>query len=109
MLCDCRMRSNPGNIASQPCIASVEERHPHRMCVGGSIPSAWVTEDMRMNGLKDYQPQTEALQNFEIDVSKEAVYKYALEKFGRIPQNFIERDFARNCKVMEESRKAFDK
>ena len=31
-----------------PCIASVEERHPHRMCVGGSIPSAWVTEDMRM-------------------------------------------------------------
>ena len=23
--------------------------------------------------------------------------------------NFIERDFARNCKVMEESRKAFDK
>lgn len=54
-----------------------------------------------MNGLKDYQPQTEVLQNFEIDVSKEAVDKYALEKFGRIPQNFIERDFARNCKVME--------
>lgn len=31
-----------------PCIAPVAERHPHRMCVGGSIPSAWVTEDMRM-------------------------------------------------------------
>ena len=88
-----------------PCIASVEERHPHRMCVGGSIPSAWVTEDMRMNGLKDYQPQTEALRNFGIDVSKEAVDKYALENFGRIPQSFIERDFARNCKVMEESRR----
>lgn len=88
-----------------PCIASVVEQHPHRMCVGGSIPSAWVTEDMRMNGLKDYQPQTEALRNFSIDVSKKAVEKYALENFGRIPQSFIERDFARNCKVMEESRR----
>lgn len=58
-----------------------------------------------MNGSKDYQQQTEALQNFGIDVSREAVEKYALEKFGRIPQNFIERDFARNCKVMEESRR----
>nr|DAI07208.1 MAG TPA: hypothetical protein [Bacteriophage sp.] len=55
--------------------------------------------------LSDYQPQTEALRNFSIDVSKEAVEKYALEKFGRIPQSFIERDFARNCKVMEESRR----
>ena len=88
-----------------PCIASVEERHPHRMCVGGSIPSAWVTEDLMMNKLKDYQPQTEALRNFSIDVSKKAVEKYALENFGRIPQSFIERDFARNCKVMEESRR----
>ena len=88
-----------------PCIDSVEEQHPHRMCVGGSIPSAWVTEDMRMNGLKDYQPQTEALQNFGIDVSKEAVDKYALENFGRIPQSFIERNFARGCKVTEESRR----
>lgn len=88
-----------------PCIASVEERHPHRMCVGGSIPSAWVTEDLMMNKLKDYQPQTEALRNFSIDVSKKAVEKYALENFGSIPQSFIERDFARNCKVMEESRR----
>ena len=75
------------------------------MCVGGSIPSAWVMEDMRMNGLKDYKPQTEALRNFGIDVYKEAVEKYDLENFGRIPQSFIERDFARNCKVMEESRR----
>ena len=55
--------------------------------------------------MKDYQPQTEALRNFGINVCKEAVEKYALEKFGRIPQNFIERDFARDCKVMEESRR----
>ena len=59
--------------------------------------------------IPDYQPQTEALRNFGIDVSKEAVDKYVLENFGRIPQNFIERDFARNCKVIEESRKGFDK
>lgn len=58
-----------------------------------------------MNKLKDYQPQTEALRNFSIDVSKKAVEKYALENFVRIPQSFIERDFARNCKVMEESRR----
>lgn len=55
--------------------------------------------------LSDYQPQTEELRNFSIDVSREAVEKYALEKFGKIPQSFIERDFARNCKVMEESRR----
>jgi hypothetical protein len=60
---------------------------------------------LMMNKLKDYQPQTEALRNFSIDVSKKAVEKYALENFGRIPQSFIERDFARNCKVMEESRR----
>lgn len=58
-----------------------------------------------MNGSKDYQQQTEALRNFGIDVSREAVEKYALEKFGRIPQNQIERDSARDCKVMEESRR----
>lgn len=62
------------------------------------------------NPLSGYQsPPKEALINFGIDVSREAVDKYALENFGKIPQNFIERDFARNCKVMEESRKAFDK
>ena len=58
------------------------------------------------NPLSGYQsPPKEALINFGIDVSKEAVYKYALENFGRIPQSFIERDFARNCKVMEETRR----
>jgi hypothetical protein len=58
------------------------------------------------NPLSGYQsPPKEALINFGIDVSKEAVDKYALENFERIPQSFIERDFARNCKVMEESRR----
>lgn len=58
------------------------------------------------NPLSGYQsPPKEELINFGIDVSKEAVDKYALENFGRIPQSFIERDFARNCKVMEESRR----
>ena len=58
------------------------------------------------NPLSGYHsPPKEALINFGIDVSKEAVDKYALENFGRIPQSFIERDFARNCKVMEESRR----
>jgi hypothetical protein len=58
------------------------------------------------NPLSGYQsPPKEALINFGIYVSKEAVDKYALENFGRIPQSFIERDFARNCKVMEESRR----
>nr|DAL76884.1 MAG TPA: hypothetical protein [Bacteriophage sp.] len=58
------------------------------------------------NPLSGYQsPPKEALINLGIDVSKEAVDKYALENFGRIPQSFIERDFARNCKVMEESRR----
>lgn len=58
------------------------------------------------NPLSGYQsPPKEALRNFSIDVSKKAVEKYALENFGRIPQSFIERDFARNCKVMEESRR----
>lgn len=53
------------------------------------------------NPLSGYQsPPKEALINFGIDVSKEALDKYALENFGRIPQSFIERDFARNCKVM---------
>lgn len=55
--------------------------------------------------LSDYQPQTEALRNFGIDVSKEAVDKYALENFERIPQNQIDRDSVIVCKVMEESRR----
>lgn len=55
--------------------------------------------------LSDYQPQTEALRNFGIDVSKEAVDKYTLEKFGELPKSEIERIFARNCKLMEEGMK----
>ena len=68
---------------------------------GKSLRNGWRMDKI----LSDYQPQTEALRNFGIDVSREAVDKYALENFGRIPQSFIERDFARNCKVMEESRR----
>lgn len=55
--------------------------------------------------LSDYQPQTEALRNFGIDVSKEEVDKYALENFERIHQNQIDRDSVIVCKVMEESRR----
>lgn len=57
------------------------------------------------NPLSGYQsPPKEALINFGIDVSREAVEKYVLENFGRIPQNQIDRDSAIVCKVMEESR-----
>lgn len=55
--------------------------------------------------LTKYQPQKEALRNYGIDISKEAVDKYALKNLGRIPLNQIERDSARDCKVMEESRR----
>lgn len=55
--------------------------------------------------LTKYQPQKETLRNYGINISKEAVDKYALENLGRIPQNQIERDSARDCKVMEESRR----
>ena len=71
-----------------PCIASVVEQHPHRMCVGGSIPSAWVTEDLMMNKLKDYQPQTEALRNFGIDVSKKSGRKIRFGKFWKDTAKF---------------------
>lgn len=58
------------------------------------------------NPLSGYQsPPKEALINFGIDVSREAVDKYALENFGRITQNQIERESAIVCKVMEESRR----
>lgn len=51
-----------------PCIVSVVEQQPHRLCVGDSIPSAWVTEEFRMNGFhfilqdccpycKDFEPK----------------------------------------------------
>lgn len=33
-----------------------------------------------------------------------AVEKYALEKFGRLPQSRIEMNFARDSKIVEETR-----
>lgn len=43
----------------------------------------------------------ESLINFGIDISKEAVEKYALEKFGRVPKTQAERDcvIADKCKT----------
>ena len=47
----------------------------------------------------------EALRNFGIDISKEAVEKYALKKFGRLPQSHIETNFAICSKITEETRR----
>lgn len=58
------------------------------------------------NHLSEYQPPSkEAMINFGVDVSKEAVEKYALEKFGRLPQSHIEMTFARDSKIVEETRR----
>lgn len=58
------------------------------------------------NPLSDYQsPPKEALINFGIDISRETVEKYALEKFGRLPQSHIEMNFARDSKIVEETRR----
>lgn len=58
------------------------------------------------NPLSEYQPPSkEALRNFGIDISREAVEKYSLEKFGRLPQNHIEMTSARDSKIMEEARR----
>lgn len=58
------------------------------------------------NSLSEYQPPSkEALRNFGIDISKEAVEKYALEKFGRLPQSHIEMTSARDSKIVEETRR----
>lgn len=58
------------------------------------------------NPLSGYQPPPEeALKNFGIEISKEVVEKYALEKFGRLPQNHIEMTSARGSKIIEETRK----
>ena len=54
------------------------------------------------NHLSEYQsPPKEALRNFGIDISREAVEKYALEKFGRVPKTQAERDcvIADKCKT----------
>lgn len=58
------------------------------------------------NPLSGYQPPPEeALKNFGIEISKEVVEKYALEKFGRLPQSHIEMNFARDSKIVEETRR----
>lgn len=57
------------------------------------------------NPLSGYQsPPKEAMINFGIDISRVAVEKYALEKFGRLPQSHIEMTFARDSKIVEETR-----
>lgn len=56
--------------------------------------------------LSEYQPSSkEALRNFGIDISKEAVEKYALKKFGRLPQSHVETNFAICSKITEETRR----
>lgn len=58
------------------------------------------------NPLSEHQsPPKEALRDFGIDISREAVEKYALEKFGRLPQSHIEMTFARDSKIIEETRR----
>lgn len=58
------------------------------------------------NLLSEYQsPSKEALRDFGIDISREAVEKYALEKFGRLPQSHIEMTSARGSKIIEETRR----
>lgn len=58
------------------------------------------------NPLSGYQsPPEEALGNFGIDISREVVEKYALKKFGRLPQSHIEVNSARDSKIVEETKR----
>ena len=58
------------------------------------------------NPSSEYQsPSKEALRNFGIDISREEVENYALEKFGRLPQSHIEMTSARGSKIIEETRR----
>lgn len=58
------------------------------------------------NPLSDYQPPSEeAMVNYGIDISKEAVEKYALEKFGRLPQSRSEMTCTMESKIIEETRR----
>ena len=58
------------------------------------------------NPLSEYQPPSkEEMINFGIDISREEVEKYALEKFGRLPQSHIEMTFAMDSKIVEETRR----
>lgn len=47
----------------------------------------------------------EPLINFGIDISREAVEKYVLEKFGRLPQSRSEMTRAMESKIIEETRR----
>ena len=61
------------------------------------------------NPLSDYQPPSkETMINFGIDISKEAVEKYALEKFGRLPRSRSEMTRTMESKISEETRRHFD-
>jgi hypothetical protein len=52
------------------------------------------------NPLSEYQsPPKEALRNFGIDISREEVEKYALEKFDRLPQSRIEVNSASDSNI----------
>lgn len=52
------------------------------------------------NPLSEYQPPSkEALRNFGIDISREEVEKYALEKFDRLPQSRIELNSASDSNI----------
>mgnify|MGYP001037594553 FL=1 len=58
------------------------------------------------NPLSEYQPTSkEVMINFGIDISREVVEKYALEKFGRLPQSHIEMASARDSKIIGETRR----
>ena len=58
------------------------------------------------NPLSEYQPPSkESMINFGIDISREAVGKYALERFGRMPQSHAEMTSARDSKIIEETRR----
>ena len=58
------------------------------------------------NPLSDYQPPSEeAMVNYGTDISKEAVEKYALEKFGRLPQSRSEMTRTMESKIIEETRR----
>lgn len=62
------------------------------------------------NPLSEYQsPPEEALRNFGIDISKDVAEKYALKKFGRLPRSHIEMNFARDSKIIEETRRFIGK
>lgn len=51
--------------------------------------------------MSNHELQTEALRNLGVDISKEAINKYALEKFGRVSETQAERDcvIADKCKT----------